>query len=49
MNKTNTNSSCEVAKGWLSFRPLHIREKFDVRILDLNSCYLIAWYPIKSN
>ncbi len=39
--------SCKVAKDSLLFRSLHARKRFAVRILDLNSCYLIAWYHIK--
>ena len=41
--------SCKVTKDWLSFRPLHVRERSAVITLGLNSCYLIAWYHIKLN
>jgi len=41
--------SCKVAKDSLLFISLHARKRFAVRILDLNSCYLIAWYHIKFN
>ncbi len=34
--------SCEVTKDWLSLTPLYVRERFTVRTLGLNCCYLIA-------